>query len=51
MPGTCILTSADVVPERENVLRNGAVPEEDGNRRECNDVGEAMTGPSTMDID
>ena len=39
------------MPERENILRKGGVPEEDGNGRECNDVGEAIAGPSTMNID
>ena len=49
--GTHIITIAYIVPERENVLRKGGVPEEDGNRRECNDAGEAIAGHSTMNID
>ena len=46
-----ILTSADIVAERENVLRMGGVLDEDGNQRECNDVEEAIAGSSTMNID
>ena len=41
----------DVMPERENLLRKGSVPEEDGNRRECNEVAEAIAHPSPMDAD
>ena len=51
VPVTCILTSTDIAPERENILSKSSVPEECGNRRECNDVGEAIAGPSTMNID
>ena len=51
VPGTCILISAYIVQERENVLKKGGVQEEVDNRRECNDVGEAIAGPSSMNID
>ena len=37
--------------ERENILRKGGVLEEEGNMRKCNDMGEAIAGPSTMNID
>ena len=49
--GTHIISSADIVWERENILRKGCVLEEDGNRRECNDMGKVIAGPSTMNID
>ena len=42
---THIITSADIVPERENILRKGGVPEEDGNMRKCNDMGKAIAAP------
>ena len=48
---TYILTSADIAPEKENILRKGVVPKEDGNRREHNDVKEAIAGSSTMNTD
>ena len=51
VPETCILTNAGIMQERENILRKGRVPEEDGNRTECNEVGEGIPGPSSMDID
>ena len=51
VPGTCIITSVDIMPERENVLRNRHAQEEDGNMREWNNVGEAIAAPSTMDIE
>ena len=31
------------MPESEN-LRKGGIPKEDGNRRACNEVGEAIAG-------
>ena len=37
--------------KRENVLRKGGVPEEGGNMKKCNDVGDAVVGPPTMNID
>ena len=51
VPGTYIITSLDIAPDRENVLRMVGVQEEDGNMRKCNDLGEAIAGPSTMNID
>ena len=48
-PGTCILASVGITSESENVLRKGHVPD-DGNRGECNEVGEAIVGPSSMDM-
>ena len=45
VPGTCILTSVDIVPERESFLRKSDVPEDDDSRRECNNVGEAIAAP------
>ena len=50
VPRTHILTSVDNVPERENILKKDGVPEEDSNMRECNDVREAIAGPSSMNI-
>ena len=47
----CLITSADIVLERENLPRKGEVPEDNGYRKECNDVGEAIVGPSTMNLD
>ena len=32
VPETCIPTGVDIAPERENILRKGIFPEEDGNR-------------------
>ena len=49
--GTCIITSAHIALERENILWKVGVPEEDGKRRECNDMEEAIAGPSSMNID
>ena len=46
-----IMSSADITPERENVLTAGGVPEEDGNGRNFYDVDDAVTGPSTMNMD
>ena len=37
--------------ESKNFLRKGGIPKEAGNRREYNKVGEAIAGPSSMDID
>ena len=51
VPETCIITSADVVPEGKNVLRRGGVPDGNGNRRTCNNVGDTIGGPSTMNTD
>ena len=51
VPGTHILTNVAIMPERENVLKKGGIPEENGNRREHNDVEEAIAGPSTIDTD
>ena len=51
VPGTCIIASVDTVLKRENILWKGGVPEDDGNRRECNDMGEALAGPVTIYID
>ena len=39
------------MPKSENLLRKGSVQEDDGNRGECNEVGEAIAGPSSMDMD
>ena len=50
-PGTHILTSAGIMPESENLLRKGGVQEDNANRGECNEVREAMAGPSSMDMD
>ena len=50
-PWTCILTSVDIALEKESFLRKGNVPEEDGDERECNYVGETIAGPSTMNLD
>ena len=49
-PGTCILVSPVITLESETLLRNGSVPENDGNRGECNEVGEAISGLSPMDM-
>ena len=49
-PGTCIPTSADIRLERESFLSKGDVPEEGSDRRECNNVREAIAGPSTMNL-
>ena len=51
VPGTHILTSANISPESDNLIRKGGITEEDGNRRKCNEVGEAIVGPSSMDMD
>ena len=38
--------------KKRTLPRKGDVPEEDGDWRECNDVvGEAIAGPSTMNLD
>ena len=50
-PGACILTSMGIIPERENLLREGSIPEDDGNRGEHNKVGENIVGSSSMDMD
>ena len=50
VPQICILTSVDMPPESKNLLKKGSIPEENGNKRECNKVGEAIPGPSSMDI-
>ena len=50
-PDTHIPASASIWPESENLLRKGGVPGEDGNRGECNEVGEAKVGPSSLNMD
>ena len=50
VPGTHILASAGIMLESETLLRKGSVPEDDGNRGECNEVGEATMGPSSTDM-
>ena len=49
-PGTCIPVSTGIMPDSENLLRKGSAPDDDCNRGECNEVGEAIMGPSTMDM-
>ena len=49
-PGAHILASVGILLESENLLRRGGVPEDDGNRGEHNEAGEAMGGPSLMDM-
>ena len=49
VPGTCILTHVDIVPERENILRKGCVLLEGGNSREHNKVEEPIAELS-MDL-
>ena len=44
-PGTCMRTNVAIMPESENVLWKGGIPEDDVNRRECNDMGEPKAGP------
>ena len=50
-PGSHILASVGIMPESESLLWKGGVPEDDGNRGEHNEVGEAMVGSSSMDMD
>ena len=49
-PGTQILSSTDIMPESETILRKGNIPEEGGNRGDHNKVGESIAGPSFMDM-
>ena len=49
-PGTCILTRAGITLESEPLLRKSNVPDNDGNGKECDEVGEAIVGPSSMDM-
>ena len=51
VPETCIITSVDIVVEREDVLRKSGVPQEDGSIRKHDNFGEAMVGPTTTNID
>ena len=39
-----------IMQQNDSFLRKGGIPEEDGNRRECNEVEEAIVGPSSMDM-
>ena len=50
MSDTLILTSAGLRPESETLLRKSNVPEDDGYRGEHNEVGEAIVGPSSVDM-
>ena len=38
------------MPESETLLRKSNVPEDDGYRGESNEVGEAIMGPSSVDM-
>ena len=49
-PGTCIIANAGITPESEALLRNSNVPEDDGNRKMHNKVGEAIMGPSSVNM-
>ena len=39
------------MPESENLLKKGGILEEDGKWKEQNKDGEAIAGPSSMDMD
>ena len=49
-PRTCILASIGIAQESETLLREGSVPEDDGHRGEHDKIGEAIVGPSSMDM-
>ena len=48
--GKCILTNVGITLENKTLLRKSNVPEDDGNREECNEIEEAIMDPSSMDM-
>ena len=49
-PRTHILANVGITPENETILWKSNVPENDGSRREYDEVGEDMVNPSPMDM-
>ena len=49
-PRTHILANVGITPENETILRKSNVPENDGSRREHDEVGEEMVSPSSMNM-
>ena len=50
-PGTHIQAITDIKLERESLLNRDGVPENDDNRRKCDEVEEPLVSSSSMDMD